>query len=546
MPNLIQRFSLRHSLQQRQSIQQDRRRTIRGIPFFHDFKIAILGAESVGKSCIAQRCVGKEQVPLDHEPTIEDEYVTKVQFTFRMPAPPSQESTSNLTSLSNNGVPIKENPKGDIYGYKQMAHDLEIIPQELRDFMKLDDTLLSIKQQKDELQAEQEEKQKQSKSRKFSFFKKRKDSTTASPSGNSSIHHSHLTAAHSPTSASPNQDLMEQLHHGSNHHLEISHSPGKHVGTELNNHSENVDIAAVHPFHSLISDISYTFEQDVICRVTIVDTSGQSVTRKQVSDLSGMDGFMLVFDMNDKSSFAQLQILIEECKTAYFKNGSELDSNGASSRRDSVTSGISTDTTGASSTSSSYVLPPDPTLFPPAFPPMVIVMNKIDEPLSHAKTVNAEYGYTLGESSHCPFYVVSAIENWNIQESFEALLSEIIKRNIEEGKYESNTSHKNVISTSTTSTAQIFVNPNISISSVSTNTTTSNSSIGNQARNFQLPSLSVGAGNDAQQNLSEEEFGVMLSSSIMMNNAPQKQLVRQSVSATLRKYVKKQFKKSNK
>lgn len=472
--------------------------------------------------------MGKEQVPIEHEPTIEDEYVTKIQFTFRMPAPPPFQEAEN-------DIPIKENPKGDIYGYKQMAHDLEIIPQELRDFMKLDDTLLSIKQQKDELQAEKE-KQKQSKTRKFSFFKKRKDSTTSQSNVNSPNHHhstthstQHHHSAHSPNN-SVIHDLMEHLNHGLLNNSHAVDTSAKHVTVveqpQLNDSENQEDIATLHPFHSLISDISYSFEQDVICRVTIVDTSGQSATRKQVSNLSEMDGFMLVFDMNDKSSFAQLQVLIEECKTAYFKSGLDLDSNGgSSSRRDSVTSGISTDTTGTSSTSS-YVLPPDPTLFP-EFPPMVIVMNKIDEPLSHSKTVNAEYGYTLGENSHCPFYVVSATENWNIQECFEALLSEIIKRNIEEGRYDSKSSSTNGATTSTGT--QIFVNPNISISSTSTT-----SSIGNQPsgrpRNMVLPSLSIG-----NEIFSEEELLRVQSSH------SQKQLVRQSVSATLRKYVKKQF-----
>ncbi|EFC46767.1 predicted protein [Naegleria gruberi] len=489
MPSFIKRLSLRNSFQQRQSIHQDRRRTIRAIPFFQDFKIAIIGDECVGKSNIAMRCAGKETFVPEHEPTIEDEYNCKVQFMFRLPAPLVEEIVSNGGEGDSNEL-MRSNPKGDIYGYKQLAHDLELIPMELRNYMKLDNTLLSIIQQKREKEEEMKKALEEKQKKMFSLFKKK-----------------------STTSDSPQKSSHE---HAGNNQSGEDGDFGR-VITEEEDIDDYVD--------ELLSDVVYNFEQDIICRVTIVDTSGRSEVRKEATDLSSVDGYMLVFDMNNKASFAKIQNYIDECKFAYYENPARKHSDAAASHSSSSArlssasnnSSATMNSTSSASAASSNVNSSKPSTIDN--PPMVLIMSKCDQKPSALKTINAEYGYALGDTHHFPFFVTSACENLNIQEALEGLLSEIIKKNIEEGVYE--TQNKSMPTplpsadetlSKTNSRNFKFENQNISISSNASDYTP------------ELLTFSVGNG-------------------VVPQSPPEKKIVRQSVSATLRKYVVQQFKK---
>lgn len=162
---------MRYSLQQklnRQSLQQDRRKTIRAIPFFHEFRIALIGDSNVGKSNLAMKLVGKDSFAVEHEETIEDEYVHKLQFTFRLPAI------------------LEDGSSCDCYGHKQMAQDIETIPMELREHMKLDASLIAIRQAKEEQKQNSEATNNtlEKTRKKFSIFKKKKPSEKLSSSPN--------------------------------------------------------------------------------------------------------------------------------------------------------------------------------------------------------------------------------------------------------------------------------------------------------------------------------------------------------------------------
>ncbi|KAL9650294.1 hypothetical protein ABK040_014948 [Willaertia magna] len=344
MSSFIKRISLRNSVQQRQSIHQDRRKTTKGVPLFQNIRIAIVGDAKVGKSSLAmQYC--KETFVEEYEQTIEDEYTVKKQFVFRLPMPEE-------------GDPHN----GDIFGYKQMELEFDKIPTNLQEQLKV--TLTALKEQKEE-KVENNSKEKTSKLKAFFSRKKQSSNSTSTSSTNN---------------------------------------------TETNE-NENSD---------------YLIEQQVICTLTVVDTSGDERTRKEVSKLGeNIDGFLVVYDMTNKASFVHLQQYVEEITKCYF---------GEDDLASVLNQPLNHKSISLSNTDLNQLMNLK------VYPPMVLAMNKSDSySTSNHQQVHAEYGYTFGETYKVPFYVTSAKERLNIDECFESLISEIIKRKIEEGSYETET-----------------------------------------------------------------------------------------------------------